>query len=143
MQTRNQVSTKKVAIAFVEQKLLISENGSFQLLRSLRWCLFASFFKASCKSISLNGVSPILFMSKRLRYLLPVCSTWQKPCSGKYIVGNPSNISFTILQSSGKSSLQLIQKFDHPCVKYNGGFILALDVDKTFLDGGIAFAYTS
>jgi len=28
-------------------------------------------------------------------------------------------------------------------MKDNAGFILALDVDKTFLDGGVAFAYAS
>jgi len=47
----------------------------------------------------LNEVSPILFMSRRLRYLLLVCSTWQKRCSGKYVVGKPSNISFTFPES--------------------------------------------
>jgi len=29
------------------------------------------------------------------------------------------------------------------CMKYNRDFILALDVDETFLDGGIVFAYAS
>jgi len=32
-------------------------------------------------------------------YLLRVCSTWQKPCSGKYVVAKPSNISFTFPES--------------------------------------------
>jgi len=26
---------------------------------------------------------------------IAVFITWQKPCSGKYVVGNPSNINFT------------------------------------------------
>jgi len=80
--------------------LLISKkNSSFQLMRTLQWCLSASFFKAGCKLVSLNGASPILLMSRRLRYLLRVCSTWQKPYSGTYVMGKPSNISFTFPES--------------------------------------------
>jgi len=29
------------------------------------------------------------------------------------------------------------------CAKYSTGFIVDLDVDETFLDGGIALAYAS
>jgi len=29
------------------------------------------------------------------------------------------------------------------CMRYCAGFIVALDVDETFLDGGVAFAYAS
>jgi len=36
---------------------------------------------------------------KAIAVLVRVCSTWQKPCSGKYVVGNPSNISFTFPES--------------------------------------------
>jgi len=45
-------------------------------MRTLRWCLSASFPKAGCKLVSLNGVSPILLMSRRLRYLLPGLPGW-------------------------------------------------------------------
>jgi len=55
-------------------------------------------------------------MSRRLRYLLCVCTTWQKSCSEKYVVGNDRNKSFTFPLTSGKRSLHLIQKFHHPCV---------------------------
>jgi len=39
------------------------------------WCLFARFFKAVCKlvSLSLLALPPVLFMSRRSRYLLRVC----------------------------------------------------------------------
>jgi len=49
-------------------------------------------------------------------YLLRVCSSWQKPCSAKYIVGKVSNNCLTFLQSSGNRPLLLIQKFDHPLI---------------------------
>ena len=65
------------------------KNSSFQLMQTLQWCLSASFLKVGCKVVSLNGVSLILLISRQLWYLLRVCSTWQKPCSGKYVVGNP------------------------------------------------------
>ena len=65
--------------------------------------------------LKLYGISPILFMSRRLWYLLCVCSTWQKPCSGNYVVGNAMSNSFTFPQSSRKRSLHFLQKCDHPC----------------------------
>ena len=85
-------------------------------MQTLRWCLSASFFKKS------YGVFPILFMSRRLRYLLRVYSTWQKPCSGKYVVGNASNSRFAFLQSFGRVH----------CIWFNNtDCITALDVDET------------
>jgi len=45
-------------------------------------CSGTTIFKAGCTLVSLNGVSQILFMARRLQYLR-MCSTWQKPCSGK------------------------------------------------------------
>jgi len=58
----------------------------------------------------------MFFMSRRLQFLLRMCSAWQKPCSATYVMANVSNNSFTSPQSSGKRSLHLIQKSDHPCV---------------------------
>ena len=49
-------------------------------------------------------------------------------------MGNFSKNGFTFPQSSGKHSLYLIEKSDHPCMKCNTGFIVALDVDETSLD---------
>ena len=43
----------------------------------------------------LHGVSPILFMSRRLRCLLRMCSTCLKPYSLTKVVGNASNNSLT------------------------------------------------
>jgi len=58
---------------------------------------------------------PVLLMSRRLRYLLCVCKhTRQKPCLAKYVVGNPGINNFNFPQSSGKRSLHLIQKLNHP-----------------------------
>jgi len=43
-------------------------------------------------------------------------SSWLKPCSATYVVGNSSgNTSFTFNQISAKRSLHLIQTSDHPC----------------------------
>jgi len=60
-------------------------------------CLSASFSKAVRKLVvlSLTASPPVLFMSRRLGYLLRVCSIWQKICSAKHVVGNASNNSFT------------------------------------------------
>ena len=58
---------------------IFKKNSWFQLMWILRWCLFASFFKAGCKLVSLSRMTfpPVLFMSRRLRYLLRMCRTWQ------------------------------------------------------------------
>ena len=76
-------------------------------------------FKSVCKLVSWSLMAfPLeLLMSRQLQCFLQVCSTWQKPCSAKYIVGNTSNNSFNSPQSSGKRSLPatLIQKSDYPC----------------------------
>jgi len=79
--------------------LLISKKQLIPTDASLAVVFVCKLSKSSCKLVSLNEVSPILFMSRRLRYLLLVCSTWQKRCSGKYVVGKPSNISFTFPES--------------------------------------------
>ena len=76
------------------------------------------FFKAVCKLVSLSCMvfPQVLFMSRRLRYLLRMCSARLKPCSAICVVGNvSSNKTLTFPQTSGKCSLHLIQKFDHPC----------------------------
>jgi len=73
------------------------KNSWFQLMRTLRWCLSASFFKAGRKLVSLlsrMAFPPGLFMSRRLLYLLHVCSIWQKICSAMYVVGNASSFTF-------------------------------------------------
>jgi len=45
-----------------------------------------------------------------------MCSTWLKPYSATYVVGNScSNNSLTFSQTSAKCSLHLIQKYDHLC----------------------------
>ena len=51
--------------------------------------LSISFFKAGWKLVSSSRITvpPVLFMSRRLRYLLRVRSTWQKPCSATYTSG--------------------------------------------------------
>jgi len=42
--------------------------------------LYLQVFKAGCKLVSLSrmGFPPVVFMSRRLRYLLRMCSTWLK-----------------------------------------------------------------
>jgi len=96
------------------------------------------FFKAVCKLVSLSCMAflQVLFMSRRLRYLLRMCSTWLKPCSAIYFVGNSSSIkSLTYPQTSGKRSLHLIQKvWPSVLIKYGHGFIVALEFDEKFLE---------
>jgi len=97
---------------FISKKQLIPTNANLAMVFILK--RFQSRFQV--RQFKSYGVSPTLFMSGRLRYLLRVCSIWQKPSSGKYVVGNasrPTN-NFTFPQSSGKRSLHLIQNFARP-----------------------------
>jgi len=62
------------------------------------------------------GVFLGLVHTKTIAYLLRMCSTWLKPCSGKYVGGNSSsNNNLTFPQTSEKRSFHLIQKSDHLC----------------------------
>jgi len=78
---------------FIFKKQLIPTDANLVMVFICK--LFQSTLQVG--QFKLHGVSPILFMSGRLRYLLHVCSIWQKPSSGKYVVGNASrpNNSFT------------------------------------------------
>jgi len=75
----------------------LKKSSWYQQMRTLRWCLSASFFKAGRKLVSLSHMAfpRVLFTSRRLRYLLRMCGVWLKPCSGKCVVENASNYSFT------------------------------------------------
>jgi len=79
--------------------LLISKKQLIATNANLAMVFICKLFQSRLHVGQFKWSSPILFMSKRLRYLLRVCSTCQKPCSGKYVAGNPSNISFTFPKS--------------------------------------------
>jgi len=121
--TGNLVSTKQRtnktnAIAFAEKMSFISKKQVVPTTANLGpGFLSVSFFKAGYKLVSLSRMAfpSVLFISWRLRYLLRMCSILVKPCSGKYVVGNSSSNNLTFPQTSGKRSLHLIQKSDHPC----------------------------
>ena len=118
----------------------ISKNSWFQLLRTLPLTFYLYVFEAGCKLVSLIRVAfpTVLLMSKRLRYLLRMCSTWLKSCSATYIgVSTSGNNSFTFPQTYGKRSLHLMQNpktLPSVLIKYGTGFIIALEVDEKFLD---------
>jgi len=64
-----------------EPEIWVSAPQSwFQLLRTLPLVVICKFFKAGCKSVSLSLMAfpPVLFISRLLRYLLRMCSTWLK-----------------------------------------------------------------
>ena len=97
--------------------LFISKNSWFQLMRTLRWCLSANVFKAGGKLVSLSHMAfpRLLFTSRRLRYLLRMCGAWLKPCSGKSVVENASNYSFTFPQVLEITYCTFQSRIDHPC----------------------------
>jgi len=74
-------------MSFISKKQLIPTNANLAMVFICK--LFQSRLQVG--QYESYGVSPVLFMSRRLRYLLRVCSTWQRPCSEKYIVGNAIN----------------------------------------------------
>jgi len=67
-------------------------------MRTSRWCLSASFFKAGCKLVSLSGfpdvahIKAIAVFITRVQYLAETLLR-------KYVVGSPSHISFTFPES--------------------------------------------
>jgi len=56
------------------------------------WLFISKSAKAVCKLVSLScmAFTQVFFMSRRLRYLLRMCSTWLKPYSAIYVEGNSS-----------------------------------------------------
>jgi len=96
-------------------------NGGAELSHSgesCHWLFICNFFRAGFKLVSLSRMAfpRVLFMSRRLWFIFRMCSTWLKPCSAAYVMGtrSSSNNSVTLPQTSGKPSLHLIQKSDHP-----------------------------
>jgi len=92
------------------QKQLIPTNANLAMVFICK--LFQSRLQVSqfkWRFTDLVHVKAIAIFITRVQHLV-------ETCSGKYIVGNPSNISFTFPQSSEKRSLHLIQKFAHPYI---------------------------
>ena len=88
-------------------------------MRTLRLCLFASFFKALCKLVSFKsyGVSTgFVHVTTIVVFIMRVQAYLAKTLLSKNAVGNTSN-NFTFPQSSGKRSLHLIQKLNQPFVR--------------------------
>ena len=115
-------------------------------MRTWRWCSSARFFKAGCNLVRMSHMA---FFTWSRSYqgdcsiYLRVCSTWQKPCSGKskYIVEMSGNNSFTFPRSCGKRSLNyLIQKFDRPCVR-NITLVFWPVLDETWLTSSLERAH--
>jgi len=112
----------------------------------ITWKLFLG--RLQVDQLKSYGISPgrvHVKMSRRLRYLLrmSLSSIWLKPCPATCCTSWETPlviIAFTFPKNSGKRSLHLITKSDHPCEWNSTGYIVALNVDETFLGGGIAFA---
>jgi len=97
---------------------------------------------ASWSTFKSYGVSPVLSMSSRLRYLLRMCSTWLKTCSTTYIVGNvSSNISFVFAKMLLKPLTAVYPKSNYPCEWNIARVPLSLWMSMTRSHGVIAFAY--
>jgi len=76
----------------------------FQLLRTLPLTSTCKFSRAGCKLVSLSHMAfpPVLFMSRRLQYLLSRCSCLVEICSVTYFEGNfIGNVSLTLPKISG------------------------------------------
>jgi len=83
------------------------------------WLFICKFFKAGCKLASLSRMAFHRSCSFQddcgIDYHVPY---FIETCSATYFVGNFSsntNINLTFPKTSGKRSLHLIQKSDHPC----------------------------
>jgi len=73
--------------------------------------VFQSRLQVVLRLPSLVGVETIAVFARHVQW-----NAWPKLYSATWVVGNASyNNSFTIIQSSGKRSLHLLQKSDHSC----------------------------
>jgi len=62
---------------------------------NLASCVYLQAFSKQVSRLQVGqlksyGVSLVLFMSRRLRYLLCMCSSWLKLCSATYVMANAS-----------------------------------------------------
>ena len=76
VQMGNLVKTQLMQ-TYLQNKCCHFQNNSwFPLMRSLRLVFICKIFQSSLQvaQFKLHGVSPVLFMSRRLRYLLRICS---------------------------------------------------------------------
>jgi len=129
--------------------LFVIKNSWFQVPTNANLAAgvyIQAFWKqvASWSTFKSCGVSPVLFMSSRLRYLLRMCSTWLKTFSTTYIVGNvSSNISFVFSKMFLKTLTAADPKSDYPCEWNIARVPLFLWMSMTRSHGVIAFAYAS
>jgi len=70
---------------------------------------------------------PVLFISRRLLYLLRVCNRLLGRNLAQQNMSLETPVIIASLLPEVLENAQLIQKFDHSCIKYNTGFIVALD----------------
>ena len=72
----NLVKTKLMKMHLQNKCCHFQNNSWFQLMRSLQLVFICKLFQSSLQvaQFKLHGVSPVLFMSRRLRYVLSICS---------------------------------------------------------------------
>jgi len=81
-------------------------------MRTLWWCLSASFFEAVCRlaSLSLMAFPPVIVHVKTIAVFIIRVQYLAETLLRKYVVENANNNSFIFPQTSGKRSLHLIQR---------------------------------
>jgi len=132
----NLVNTKRMHL---QNKCYHSQNNSwFQLMPTLRLVFICKLFQSSLQvaEFKTHGVSPVLFILRRLRYLLRMCIR----LLGRNLAQQNTSLETPVIIASFTPKLwitltALDPKNYHP--KYNTGFIVTSNVNETFLDGGI------